>query len=110
MLELNWSDVISTLTQIRGYLIAIGIIVAVAIVVMIACLKLAAHKKYVIRTQAVVAMVVGIAIVVIEKAVKAGKVKSIGLSKLDKGTRYYVSSEETLQGYHAFAPDFDGQE
>ena len=44
----------------------------------------------------------------IEKAVKAGKVKSIGISKLDKGTRYYVSSEETLEGYHAFAPDFDG--
>lgn len=63
MLELNWSDVISTLTQIRGYLIAIGAIIAVAVIVMIACLKLAAHKKYVIRTQAFVAMIVGIAIV-----------------------------------------------
>lgn len=63
MLELNWSDVISTLTQIRGYLIAIGVIIAVAVIIMIACLKLAAHKKYVIRTQAFVAMIVGIAIV-----------------------------------------------
>lgn len=63
MLELNWSDVISTLTQIRGYLIAIGAIIVVAVILMIACLKLAAHKKYVIRTQAFVAMIVGIAIV-----------------------------------------------
>lgn len=64
MLELNWSDVISTLTQIRGYLIAIGAIIAVAVILMIACMKLAAHKKYVVRTQAFVAMIVGIAIVV----------------------------------------------
>lgn len=63
MLELNWSDVISTLTQIRGYLIAIGAIIVVAVIAMIACLKLAAHKKYVVRTQAFVAMIVGIAIV-----------------------------------------------
>ncbi|MDO4340790.1 MAG: glycoside hydrolase family 3 C-terminal domain-containing protein [Eubacteriales bacterium] len=63
MLELNWSDVVSTLTQIRGYLIAIGVIIAVAVIVMIACLKLTAPKKYIIRTQAFVAMIVGIAIV-----------------------------------------------
>lgn len=64
MLELNWSDVVSTLTQIRGYLIAIGIIIVIAVVAMIACLKLAAHKKFIIRTQAFVAMIVGIAVVV----------------------------------------------
>lgn len=64
MLELNWSDVISTLTQIRGYLIAIGIIIVVAVIAMIACLKLSAHKKYMIRTQAFVAMVAGVAVVV----------------------------------------------
>ena len=64
MLELNWSDVISTLTQIRWYLIAIGIIIGVAVIAMIACLKLTAHKKYLIRTQSFVAMIVGVAIVV----------------------------------------------
>lgn len=63
MLELNWSDVVSTITQIKWYLIAIGIIIAVAVVLMIACLKLAAHKKYVIRTQAFVVMIVGVAVV-----------------------------------------------
>ncbi len=64
MLELNWSDVVSTLTQIKWYLIAIGIIIVIAVVAMIACLKLAAHKKFIIRTQAFVAMIVGIAVVV----------------------------------------------
>lgn len=63
MLSVNWSDVVSTLTQIRGYLIAIGVIVVVAIAAMIACMKLAKHKKYLIRTQAFVCMVAGIAIV-----------------------------------------------
>lgn len=64
MLELNWSDVVSTLTQIKWYLIAIGIIIVIAVVAMIACLKLAAHKKFIIRTQAFVSMIVGIAVVV----------------------------------------------
>lgn len=64
MLELNWSDVVSTLTQIRGYLIAIGVIAAVAIIAMIVCKKMEAHKKYVVRTQAFVAMILGITIVV----------------------------------------------
>lgn len=64
MLELNWSDVVSTITQIKWYLIAIGIIIAVAVIVMIACLKLAKHKKYIVRTQAFVAMIVGVAIVI----------------------------------------------
>lgn len=63
MLELNWSDVVSTITQTKWYLIAIGIIIAVAVIVMVACLKIAKHKKYIIRTQAFVAMVTGVAVV-----------------------------------------------
>ena len=63
MLELNWSDVVSTITQIKWYLIAIGIIIAVAVIVMVACLKIAKHKKYIIRTQAFVVMVTGVAVV-----------------------------------------------
>lgn len=64
MLEINWSDVISTITQLRGYLIAIGAIVAIAIIAMIACMKLKKTRKYLIRTQAFVAMIAGIAVVV----------------------------------------------
>ena len=44
MLELNWSDVVSSITQIKWYQIAIGIIIAVAVIVMVACLKIAKHK------------------------------------------------------------------
>lgn len=64
MLEINWSDVISTITQIKGYLIAIGVIVAVALIAMIACSKLSKTKKYMVRTQSFVAMIVGITIVI----------------------------------------------
>lgn len=64
MLELNWSDVVSTLTQIKWYLIAIGIIIGIAIIGMIACMKMKAHKKYLIRTQSFTAMIVGIMVVV----------------------------------------------
>lgn len=32
------------------------------------------------------------------------------IAKMDKGVRYYTSSEEALQGYLAFAPDFGKQE
>lgn len=64
MLELNWSDVVSTVTQIKWYLIAIGIIVVVAVILMIACMKMTKHRKYMIRTQAFTAMILGIVIVV----------------------------------------------
>lgn len=63
MLSINWSDVVSTLTQIRGYLIAIGVIIAVGIILMIACMKLSASKKFLIRRQSIVAMVVGVVFV-----------------------------------------------
>lgn len=63
MLSINWSDVVSTLTQIRGYLIAIGVIIVVGIILMIACMKLSAAKKFLIRRQSIVAMVVGVAVV-----------------------------------------------
>lgn len=32
------------------------------------------------------------------------------IAALDKNKRYYEASEEALQGYLAFAPNFDGQE
>lgn len=32
------------------------------------------------------------------------------ISALDKNTRYYTATEEALQGYLAFAPDFESQE
>lgn len=64
MLSINMSDVISIIQQLQNYLIALGVIVVLAIIAMIACMKLAKTKKYLIRTQAGVAMVIGIAVIV----------------------------------------------
>ena len=63
MLDINMSDVISLFQQNRNYLIALGVIPAVGLIAIVACFKLKAAAKYLIRTQAVVAMVVAIAIV-----------------------------------------------
>lgn len=63
MLSINWSDVVSTITQIRGYLIAIGVIIAIALIVTIACMKLPKAKKFLIRRQSVVAMTAGVVVV-----------------------------------------------
>lgn len=63
MLSINWSDVVSTITQIRGYLIAIGVIIAIAVIVIIACMKLPKAKKFLIRRQSVVAMTAGVVVV-----------------------------------------------
>ena len=62
MLDLNFSDVVSTLQSLRGYFIAVGIVLALAIAVTIACLKMPRHKKFMIRAQAWIAA--GIAVVV----------------------------------------------
>ena len=64
MLSINWSDVMSILNQIQGYLIAIGVIIVAAVVAAIVAGRLDAKKKFLVRTQALVAAVAGIAIVV----------------------------------------------
>lgn len=63
MLEINWSDVLSILQTIRIHLIVLGVIVAVAVVVMIACLKLPKQTKFLIRCEALVAILVAITVV-----------------------------------------------
>lgn len=64
MLDLNYSDVISTLQSLQSYLIAMGVILALAIIVTVACLKLARHQKFMIRCQAWIAALIAIAVVV----------------------------------------------
>ena len=63
MLDINMSDVISLIQQNQNYLIALGIILAVGLIAIVGCFKLKAQTKYLIRTQAVVAMIVAIAVV-----------------------------------------------
>jgi beta-glucosidase len=64
MLSINWSDVISILQQIRTYLIVIGVAVVAAVIVMIACRKQSRAAKFVIRSEAAVAMFLVILVVV----------------------------------------------
>ena len=64
MLDLNWSDVVSTLQSLQNYLIAIGVILALAILATVACLKLARHQKFMIRCQAWIAALIAIVVVV----------------------------------------------
>lgn len=63
MLSINMSDVISLVNQNMSYLIALGVVLVLGIVAIVACLKLPKHIKYLIRTQAAVAMVIAIAII-----------------------------------------------
>ena len=56
MLNINWSDVISVLESIRPYLIVMAIAIIVAVIIMFAVKNLEKPKKYLIRTQAFVAM------------------------------------------------------
>ncbi len=63
MLDINWSDVISTLQSMRGHLIAIGVIIAAAIIIMIAVRKLPKATKFAVRWQAVIGMLLGITVV-----------------------------------------------
>ena len=64
MLDLNWSDVISTLQSLQSYLIAMGVVLALALIATIACLKLSKPTKFLIRTQSWIAALIAIVVVV----------------------------------------------
>lgn len=64
MLSINMNDVISVLQSCAPYLIALGIVIVLGVISMIACIKLSKSKKYLIRTQAGIAMVLTLVIVV----------------------------------------------
>ncbi len=64
MIEINWSDVINVLNQIRVYLIVMAVFIVAAIVIAVAVKGMAKPKKYLARTQsfvvAVLAVLVGV--------------------------------------------------
>ena len=63
MLDLNYSDVISTLQSLQSYLIAMGIALALALIAAIACFKLSKPTKFLIRTQSWIAALIAIVVV-----------------------------------------------
>ena len=64
MLSINLDDVIKVLDSIKSYLIGFGVVALVAIVAMIACRKMKKSKKYMIRWQAGLGIVLALAVTV----------------------------------------------
>ena len=64
MLAINMDDVIKVVSSIKGYLIALAAAVLLAVAVMVACRKMKKSKKYLIRWQAGLGLVVAAAIIV----------------------------------------------
>ena len=64
MLDLNWSDVVSTLQSLQNYLIAIGVVLALAIVATIAAIKLKKPLRGLVRGSAWMAFLVALVIII----------------------------------------------
>ena len=64
MLSINMDDVINVISSIKGYLIGFGIVAVLLIVAMIACRKMKKSKKYLIRFNAVLGIVLALGVTV----------------------------------------------
>ena len=64
MLSINMEDVYKTLETCSPYLIGLGIVLVLAIAAIIACRKLSGARKFIVRSQAVLAMPLALVIVV----------------------------------------------
>ena len=63
MIKLNMSDVISVLNMCKPYIITIAVILVIGIVAAVLCRKLELPKRKLVRGNAILAMILGIAIV-----------------------------------------------
>ena len=63
MLAINMDDVLNVLNTVAPYLIGFAVVLVLAIIVMIACQKLGKTKKYLIRSQAGLAILLAFGIV-----------------------------------------------
>lgn len=64
MLEINWADVIGVLQSLAPYLIVLGVALIAGIVAMVAVRKLPKGKKFLVRGEAAMAMLLAVVIVV----------------------------------------------
>ena len=64
MLDINWSDVMSIIDLITPYLIAIGVAIVLGIIITVAVMKVKEPRKYLIRSQARVAVLIAIVVIV----------------------------------------------
>ena len=64
MLEININDVIGVLDLCKPYLIALACILVLVVAIVIACRKLEKHKKYLVRSQSILAGILAAGVVV----------------------------------------------
>ena len=64
MISVEMEDVLAVLKLCKPYLIGIAAAIVIGIAIMIACRKMSKSKKYLVRWQAVIAMVTAIAVCV----------------------------------------------
>ncbi len=89
MIQFTMEDVVNVINSISGYLIAIGVVLVLAIAAVIGCRKQKNHVKFMVRAQAIGALV--LALVVIINLICSGPMYSMislamGEGKLTEGT------------------------
>ena len=92
MLAINIEDVVSAIKTCAPYLIALGILLVLGVVAMIVCCKLAASTKYLVRTQAAIAMV--LSVVIIANLIAFGPMNTLISLATGAGT---ISDESTAE-------------
>lgn len=99
MLNINMADVMNILNNCKPQLIFFAVVVVVALIAMIACMKMKKHKKYMIRRQAWIAILIGLIITV--NAVCLGPLSTIISLAMGNGT----ISEDTSKEAEALCED-----
>lgn len=92
MLSINMSDVIDVLKSMQIHLIAIAVILVLGIAVMIGVRKMAKNKKYLIRSEAAISMV--LAIVIVLNLISTGPLRTMLDLVSGRGTIEEATSEE----------------
>lgn len=64
MLAINIDDVINVLSALKGHLIALGVVLVLGIIVAVACRKMAVSKRKLVRSQAGIAVLLAVVIIV----------------------------------------------
>ena len=64
MLAINMDDVYKVLSSVAPYLIGFGVVLLLAIIAMVACMKLPKSKKFIIRSQAGMAIILAFVVTV----------------------------------------------
>jgi len=92
MLNINIADVMNILNNCKPQLIFFAVVLVAAIVAMVVCRKMQKHKKYVVRTQAGIAIILGLVITI--NAVVLGPMSTIVSLAMGNGTITEETSAE----------------